>query len=79
MTLEQDRTRGLRLAAEFLQQLHQGDAARLPADLARQVPYLVRHFPSIRDIADQAQSGGSQGFGEPWLLPEEHDSSGNES
>ena len=79
MTLEQDRTLGLRLAAEFLQQLHQGDATRLPADLARQVPYLVWHFRSIRDIADLARSGGRQVFGEPWLLPEKHDSPGNES
>lgn len=74
MTLEQDRTRGLRLAAEFLQQLSLGDAARLPADLARQVPYLLRHYPSVSDISNEARSGGRQGFGEPWLLPEDHES-----
>lgn len=74
MTLEQDRTRGLRLAAEFLQKLHQGDASRLPEDLARQVPYLLRHYPSVSDISNEALSGGRQGFGEPWLLPEDHES-----
>ena len=74
MTLEQDRTRGLRLAAEFLQQLSRGDAARLPADLARQIPYLLRHYPSASDIANEARSGGRQEFGEPWLLPEDHES-----
>ena len=74
MTLEEDRTRGLRLAAEFLQQLSRGDAARLPADLARQIPYLLRHYPSVSDIANEARSGGRQGFGEPWLLPEDHES-----
>lgn len=79
MTLEPDRTKGLRLAAEFLQQLSRGDAARLPADLARQVPYLLRHYPSVSDIANQARAGGNQDFGEPWLLPENHDSSGCES
>lgn len=79
MTLEQDRTRSPRLAAMFLQQLSRGDAARLPADLSRQVLYLLRHYPSVADIAYQAQSGGSQGLGEPWLLPKDHDEFGCES
>ena len=74
MTLEQDRTRGLRLAAEFLQQLSRGDAARLPADLARQIRHLLRHYPSVSDIANEARSDGRQEFGGPWLLPEDHES-----
>ena len=74
MTLEQDRARGLRLAAEFLQQLNRGDAARLPEDLARQVPYLLRHYPSVSEISNEARSGGRQKFSEPWLLPEDQES-----
>ena len=64
-------TRALRLAAEFLQQLRFGDAKRLPADLARQVPYLLRHYPSADDIAHQARFGGNRRGLEPWLLAED--------
>ena len=64
-------TRALRLAAEFLQQLRFGDAKRLPADLARQVPYLLRHFPSTADIAHEARFGGNRSGLEPWLLAED--------
>jgi hypothetical protein len=64
-------TRALRLAAEFLQQLRSGDARRLPADLARQVPYLLRHFPTASEIEDYAKSSlHPDPFG-PWLAPED--------
>ena len=65
-------TRALRLAAEFLQQLRFGDAKRLPADLARQVPYLLRHFPSTADIAHEARFGDQLNSLGSWLLPEDY-------
>ena len=65
-------TRALRLAAEFLQQLKAGDAKRLPSELARQVPYLCRHFPSPSDIAHQARYGREPCLFEAWLLPEDY-------
>ena len=64
-------TRALRLAAEFLQRLRFGDARRLPEDLARQVPYLLRHFPTASEIENYAKSSlRPDPFG-PWLAPEE--------
>ena len=63
-------TRALRLAAEFLQQLRFGEASRLPPDLARQVPYLLRHFPTSSEIADYAQHGAYPGDPGRWLHPE---------
>ena len=72
-------TRALRLAAEFLQQLRFGDAKRLPADLARQVPYLLRHFPSADDIAHEARFGDQPNSLGSWLLPEDYyDKNGSE-
>jgi len=63
-------TRALRLAAEFLQQLRFGEASRLPPDLARQVPYLLRHFPTSSEIADYARHGAYLGDPGRWLHPE---------
>ena len=65
-------TCALRLAAEFLQQLRFGDAKRLPADLARQVPYLLRHFPSADDIAHEAKFGNQPNSLGSWLLREDY-------
>ena len=67
-------TRALRLAAEFLQQLRNGDASGLPADLARQLPYLLRHFPTASEIARYAQVGDRPTFAGTWLLPEDQES-----
>lgn len=72
-------TRSLRLAGEFLQQLRVGDASRLPADLARQVPYLLRHYPSSSEIEHRARLGNLPSALGPWLLPEDQDGAGDTS
>jgi hypothetical protein len=65
MTMPEERTRALRWAGEFLRECRQRE---LPEDLARQIDYILRHYPGPEEIRARAQAGrGTLG---PWLLPE---------
>lgn len=71
MTMPDERTRVLRWAGEFLRQLSD---VQLPEDLKRQLPYVLRHFPSAVDIANEARRQAAYGdrpYTSQWLAPED--------
>jgi len=44
----------------------------LPEELRRQIPVILRHYPSTLDIEHQARHGDDPNrWGGPWLAPEE--------
>ncbi|MBH2018489.1 MAG: hypothetical protein I8H91_02770 [Burkholderiales bacterium] len=70
MTMPNERTRALRWAGEFLREAkrHEG----LPEELRKQIPFILRHYPSALDIEHQARHGDDvSGIGGRWLGPEE--------
>ena len=66
MTMPRERTRALRWAGEFLIACK---GRELPEDLARQIPYILRHYPSKEEIERKAKLGSAKS--DPWLGPEE--------
>lgn len=69
MTMPDERTRALRWVGEFLREVrgHEG----LPEELRRQIPVILRHYPSSSEIAHQAEYGDDpSGIGGRWLGPE---------
>lgn len=68
MTMPSERTRALRWAGEFLAEARRHPG--LPVELARQIPGILRHYPSTDDIRHEAKYGSMPGF-ETWLAPEE--------
>lgn len=66
MTMPKERTRALRWAGEFLIECR---SRELPEDLARQIPYILRHYPSKAEIAREANNGLLES--DQWLGPED--------
>ena len=70
MTMPNERTRALRWAGEFLAEARRHEG--LPEELRRQIPIILRYYPSSLDIAHQARHGDDpSGIGGHWLGPEE--------
>ena len=75
MTMPYERTRALRWAGEFLEKLKSVD---LPEDIKREIQYILRHYPSGLEIANEAKLQALIGAhsadklrDQPWLSPEE--------
>ena len=75
MTMPFERTRALRWAGEFLNELSGVD---LPEHIKRQIPYILRHYPSASCIENEAKFQSftaahpeKSPWHEPWLRPEE--------
>jgi hypothetical protein len=69
MTTPEERTRALRWAGEFIRELQGPGAVALPDHIRKQIPAILRHYPSGVGIANQAKVESKEDF--PWLLPEE--------
>lgn len=70
MTLPPERTRALRLAAEFLAQCD-ARRAELLSDLACQLDEILMHFPTAEYVTYAAENFTKMGFGaHHWLMPE---------
>ncbi|CAN5243920.1 hypothetical protein BH10PSE16_BH10PSE16_42630 [soil metagenome] len=70
MTRPDERTRALRWAGEFLAEARRHEG--LPEELRRQIPVILRHYPSSLEIAHQARyCDDAPGIGGRWLGPEE--------
>lgn len=74
MTMPCERTRALRWAGEFLEKLRGVD---LPADIKREIPYILRHYPSAFEIASEAKlqaliaaRSADKLRDQPWITPE---------
>lgn len=75
MTMPSERTRALRWAGEFLDELVGVD---MPEHIKRQTPYILRHYACASSIANEAKFQSlfadhpKRGqWHEPWLRPEE--------
>ena len=75
MTMPFERTRALRWAGEFLNELSGVD---LPEHIKRQIPYILRYYPSASCIENEAKfqsltaaHSEKNQWHEPWLRPEE--------
>lgn len=75
MTMPCERTRALRIAGEFIEKLRGVD---LPEDIKREIPYILRHYPSEFEIASEAKlqyliaiHSENKLRNQPWLSPEE--------
>lgn len=71
-TTPQERARALRQAYEFLRFGLSG-SANLTVQLSNQIPYILRHFPNIREIehwasSDERRANQNAEF-RAWLLP----------
>ena len=69
-------SRALRLAGKFLRELELGSSNRLSADLQRQVPYLLRHYPADGAIALYAPLLSWSCRNKTEQQPKDHDGSG---
>lgn len=70
MTMPSERTRALRWAGEFLNELR--ESGELSEARRREVTSILRHYPNTRDIEHQARYGNDPRLGFPWLAPEEN-------
>ena len=68
MTCPQERTRALRMAAEFLQECH-ARQDEMPVDLRRRLEDILEHFPTTNEVPNFAENGRKMGFG-LWCRPE---------
>ena len=68
MTCPQERTRALRMVAEFLQECH-ARQEQMPVDLWRRLEEILEHFPTTDEVHNFAENGRKMGFG-LWCRPE---------
>jgi hypothetical protein len=69
MTMPHERTRALRWAGEFLQEVL--SLGELSEARRREVIAILRHYPKSTEIAHRARVGDNTTTGPPWLAPEE--------
>lgn len=69
MTMPAERTRALRWAGEFLNELRV--SGELSEERKREVISILRHYPIAREISNQARYGDRTTNGLPWLASEE--------
>jgi hypothetical protein len=69
MTMPAERTRALRFAGEFLNELR--ESGELSEKRTREVISILRHYPSMREIAHQARYGHESRVTSVWLAPED--------
>lgn len=70
MTSPPERTRALRLAAEFLAQCS-ARRDELPSDLACQLDEILMHYPTADDVTYAAANFIERDFSaEQWVMPE---------
>lgn len=71
MTCPRERTRALRMAAEFLQECHVRQE-QMPIDLWRRLEDILEHFPTVDEVRNFAENGRKMSFG-VWCRPEIED------
>ena len=75
MTMPHERTRALRWAGEFLQEVM--ESPECPPALKQQAKAIFRHYPQAHSIAhearysNEAHYSGTARAGTPWLGPED--------
>jgi hypothetical protein len=69
MTMPHERTRALRWAGEFLQEVL--SLGELSEARRREVIAILRHYPTSREIEHRARCGDNSTIGPPWLGQEE--------
>lgn len=69
MTMPDERTRALRWAGEFLQEVL--ESPECPQALKQQARMILRHYPQAYSIENEARLRPHLGVGIPWLSPED--------